>query len=192
MKLYPENIYHIYNRGNNKQKIFFSREYYLFFLNKTRKYLKANVDIICYCLMPNHFHFLVNTPLDFDFKKFSSDYKIMLSSYCNAINVQEKRTGSLFQQNSKAKCLTDSYNRRKDYHALACFRYIHQNPLRAGLVNKMEDWEFSSFKDYIGMRDETICNKAFASEIFELPNDYKKFYELSYEVINKDILKLIF
>ncbi|RLD54507.1 MAG: hypothetical protein DRJ05_14530, partial [Bacteroidetes bacterium] len=52
-------IYHIYNRGNNKNKIFFSRDNYLFFLKKTRKELSDHLDFLAYCLMPNHFHFLV-------------------------------------------------------------------------------------------------------------------------------------
>ena len=137
MNLLPDNIYHIYNRGNNEQKIFFNDDNYLFFLNKIRKHLTPHTEFICYCLMPNHFHFLIYTPMNFENSKFSNEFRILLSSYTRAINKQENRTGSLFQQNSKAKCLTYDSKRSPDY-GLICFNYIYQNPLLAGLVEKME------------------------------------------------------
>ena len=53
-------IYHVYNRGNNSQTVFFSRENYLFFLEKVRKYLSPHADILAWCLMPNHFHLMIS------------------------------------------------------------------------------------------------------------------------------------
>lgn len=61
MRFYPENLYHIYNRGNNKQVVFIERKNYLFFLRKVRKELLGFCEIPAYCLMPTHFHFLVYT-----------------------------------------------------------------------------------------------------------------------------------
>jgi putative transposase len=52
-------LYHIYNQGNNRQKIFFSRENYLFFLRKIREYMLPHADVLAWCLMPNHFHLMV-------------------------------------------------------------------------------------------------------------------------------------
>jgi len=71
---------------------------------------------------------------------------ILLSSYSQAVNKQNGTSGSLFQQKTKAKYL--------DHIDLArtVFHYIHQNPAQARLVQQMEDWEFSSFKDYAGLR----------------------------------------
>lgn len=124
MKLYPNNLYHIYNRGNNKQKIFFTKNNYHFFLQKMKIELKPFSDIICYCLMPNHFHFLISTYNNFDPLQLSNGFKTLLSSYTKAINLQEKRSGSLFQQNSKAKCLTALTNRKTNNYGLVCFNYI--------------------------------------------------------------------
>ena len=59
MKLTEPGIYHIYNRGNNQQTIFFSDENYFYFLRKCHRYLKPVSDILAWCLMPNHFHFLI-------------------------------------------------------------------------------------------------------------------------------------
>lgn len=54
------NLYHIYHRGNNRQIIFFNRNNYLYFLEKMQKYIYPACDIINWCLMPNHFHFLIH------------------------------------------------------------------------------------------------------------------------------------
>ena len=61
MYFQSEQLYHIYNIGNNKQKIFFGRENYLFFLRKIKEYLLGYCEMLAYCLMLNHFHFLVYT-----------------------------------------------------------------------------------------------------------------------------------
>jgi putative transposase len=203
MNFEPEQLYHIYNRGNNKQKIFFTRENYLFFLSKVRKNLLAHFDILAYCLMPNHFHFLVFTKADIDNGKAIRSMATLLSSYTRAINIQENKTGSLFQQKTKAKPLLfqgptglttlsrlTSKTTTYDYPFI-CFNYIHQNSLIAGLVQKMEDWEFSSFRDYAKFREGTLCNKERCKELLEVEFD-KEFYEESYRVISEEKLKQIF
>lgn len=132
MEYRPNQIYHIYNQGNNKQKIFFQERNYRFFLGKMREFLLPLVDILCYCLMPNHFHWLVHTRPEACWlskgvkprKKYQAgsgnqrilsvledDYQqalshaigIMLSSYTRAINIQENCSGALFRPKTKAK-----------------------------------------------------------------------------------------
>jgi len=107
MHFIPNEVYHIYNRGNNKQTIFFSHENYLFFLRKINTQLKPICDILCWCLMPNHFHFIVNTKDEScisrpafggkPMQELSYRLGILLSSYSQAINKQNGTTGSLFQ-----------------------------------------------------------------------------------------------
>ena len=179
-------IYHLYNRGNNGQNIFFNPENYLFFLHKVRKHLYPNCDIIAYCLMPNHFHFMIQGNSDSEKMKkygnsmlnaFSENLRIMLSSYTQAINKQENRTGSLFQQNTKIKSLSDIFYGRiskmgsigYDYY---CFHYIHDNPVQAGLVSKIEDWEFSSYRDYTGLRQGSLINKNLALHILSQDSEF--------------------
>ncbi|MBE2219635.1 MAG: transposase [Ignavibacteria bacterium] len=192
MKLSPENIYHIYNRGNNKQKIFFSKKNYIFFLQKLRTELKPHSEIICYCLMPNHFHFMVSTYGNFNAVQFSNGFRTILSSYTKAVNQQENRTGSLFQQNSKAKCLTAIPENKQNNYGLVCFNYIHQNPENAGLVRSLEDWEFSSFRDYAGLRNGTLCRKEIAYELIGIPIDKEEFIKLSLEMLDSRKLPKIF
>lgn len=160
-------FYHIYNRGNNKQLIFFNSDNYLFFLKKIRQQILPVSDIICYCLMPNHFHFLIraNEKSIEERKSFGGKpmqelaYRIgvLLSSYTQAINKTNERSGSLFQQKTKSKMLADSKHRSRSSYLEDCFYYIHQNPVNAGLVNEISKWPYSSFPDYAGLRNGTLC-----------------------------------
>ena len=174
--------YHIYNRSN--EIVFHNRENYLFFLRKIREHILPCCDILAYCLMPNHFHLIVtvkaegaafidNIRLE-EMQVLSRGIGTILSSYTQALNKQQGRRGSLFAHKTKAKILNDS----KDNYALNCFMYIHQNPILAKLVDKMEEWEFSSFPDYIGNRKGTLVNKQLGLDIFQI--DKSQLYELTY------------
>jgi putative transposase len=132
-------IYHIYNQGNNRQKIFFSRRNYLFFLEKISHNVLPFADILAWCLMPNHFHLMISVnevelPKDI-IKKSSGNEKlstqsmanntnillnhsigIILASYTRAINIQENRSGSLFRSETKAICLNEMNGISSDWY----------------------------------------------------------------------------
>lgn len=174
MHFEPGNVYHVYNRGNNKVRIFFSGANYLFLLRKIRKEWLRYCNIYCYCLMPNHFHFMLEPNeqgCEYVFLKnqpshiqlLSKAIGKTLSSYTQAINLQEGTTGNLFQKKTKAKCLTDVTLQSTDFtstdYMQNCFWYIHYNPAEAGLITNLEDWRYSSFPDYYGFRNGTLCAK---------------------------------
>ena len=109
MHFLPNEAYHIYNRGNDQQTIFFQDKNYIFFLNKIRNEWKKYCDILAYCLMPNHFHFLIipnkeacnHVFLDEKLTQiqfFSKAIGKTLSSYTKAINNQNQTTGNLFKR----------------------------------------------------------------------------------------------
>ncbi|MFT7032358.1 MAG: putative transposase [Cyclobacteriaceae bacterium] len=188
MKYETGKIYHIYNRGNNSQRIFFNRENYIFFLQKIRKYLLPVSDILAYCLMSNHFHLLIHMPDTHQLatshpmgasshwgKPIRDAIAIILRSYTQAINTKNKWTGSLFQSRTKSK----STHEFDDSYAFTYFHYIHQSPAKSKLVKKMEDWEFSSYQDYSGKRNGSLCNKMLANELIEIPIDFKQFISQS-------------
>ena len=184
MQLTEGKLYHVFNRGNNKEIIFPQPQNYHYFIKGIEKYIKPCCDILAWCLMPNHFHFLIHanqtsTPIikdgSFERQKFSQGIKQLLSSYTKAINKQENRTGSLFQQKTKALCVSD---RDQNYERTA-FHYIHQNPLKARLVERMEDWEFSSFREYMMESSKGICNATLAIQFLDL--NVKNFYKESYQ-----------
>jgi len=189
MEFFKNELYHIYNRGNNQQKIFFKPDNYIFFLKKVRRYILPYCDILSYSLMPNHFHFLIHSDERTIAKKtirtqaknvLSEGIRLLLSSYTQAINKQNQFSGSLFQQNTKAKPIVKG-SRNYD---LTVFHYIHQNAYRAKLVEKMEDWEYSSFVDYCGKRNGNLCNKELTIKLLGL--NMKTIYEDSYRQIGYD------
>ena len=118
-------LYHIYNQGNNKQKIFFNRKNYLFFLWKIKQYILPYCDILAWCLMPNHFHLMVlvneitvgfapseayglqkkQARASLKTRSINQSIGIMLRSYTNAINKELNRSGALFRQKTKANCI---------------------------------------------------------------------------------------
>ena len=170
------NYYHVYNRGNNRQLIFFERDNYIYFLRQLRNHLITNgVDIVAYCLMPNHYHLLVYLQTD----NFSNLMQAFSLSYTKAMNKRYQRVGSLFQGRFQAIHVD------QEEYLLHLTRYIHLNPVHAKFVEKAEDWEFSSYQDYIDLRRGNLpklegvrCAAArLAPSQFVLPEDYCNFLE---------------
>ena len=191
-------LYHVYNQGNNRQKIFFTKNNYLFFLQKIQKYILPYGDLTAWCLMPNHFHlmFYVHTTIitrrNGKAQSLNDSIAIMLRSYTRAINKEKIRTGSLFREETKAVCLTEPttistswYNsgsikevileNPEVSYANICFNYILMNPVRAGMVQHPGVWEFSSYLEYTGRKHTMTLNrsiiKAFDLKLLQLlPN----------------------
>lgn len=144
MKLLADQIYHVYNQGNNKEAIFKDHQDYLSFLKRFRERVFPCAEVLCYCLMPIHYHFLIYSSQSsteairlgmLESQILRNNFRLLNSGYANEFNNKYNRTGSLFRQKTKFKLLKDI---QKDYPFI-CFNYIHQNPLKAGLVKKMED-----------------------------------------------------
>lgn len=189
MRFYPDNFYHIYNRGINQQQTFFQQRNYEFFVSKIVSEIKPTCEIIAYCLMPNHFHLLIYVAAKSIGLNEIQNQQVLTrklgtlqSSYTQAINKQENRTGSLFQQKCKAKIIENSAN--------TCFHYIHQNPLKARLVIKLEDWEYSSFGSYLN-NNYRICNLSLARELIGLEDNPHQFYKESNSLIEDVYLQKI-
>jgi putative transposase len=189
MNFLPNEVYHIYNRGNNKQKIFFNDENYLFFLKKIGAQIKPYCEILCWCLMPNHFHLIISANEESckprkafgnsSIHELSYRIGILLSSYSQAVNKQNKTIGSLFQQKTKSKILSIKENPKSpDDYLVNAMHYCHKNPTEAGLVMKIEDWPYSSFLDYCGLRNGKLCNKNLLMELtgYNLDNFYGDSY----------------
>ncbi len=166
--LKPGNYYHVYNRGNNRQLIFLERENYLYFLRQLQaRLVDQGVDVIAYCLMPNHYHLLVFLQTE-DFSKLMQGFSL---AYTKAINKRYQRDGSLFQGRFNG-IRVDS-----DEYLLTLTRYIHLNPVRANLVENAEDWEFSSYQEYIKLRQGNLLKLDEMRSLFGSTEGYRSFVE---------------
>ena len=163
----PGHYYHIYNRGAGKGLIFFNEDNYRYLLSLVKRYQnKYGVTLIAYCLMPNHYHFLLRQDTDKPLSKFIN---VLFNAYVQAVNIEEGRKGTLFEGRFK-HVIVD----RWAYLIHLC-RYIHLNPVKANLVSKPEDWEFSNYRDWIELRNGTLKDVTFIQEHFESAREYRSF-----------------
>lgn len=188
-------IYHIFNQGNNRRRIFFSDNNYFYFLEKAKRHMLPYGSIIAYCLMPNHFHFMLyvsrlNVQALGRGKKqinrtINRSIGTMLSSYCQALNKERNYSGSIFRASTKAisvndpDAMRDGLNPRmkgiydlvpKWQYPEVCFNYIHLNPVRSNLVKKPYEWEFSSARAYHFNNYDPLVDKQLAKEYIDYKN----------------------
>lgn len=175
----PDIYYHFYNRGNNRQAIFFESDNYLYFLGGIKKYLIPVVNIVAYCLMPTHYHILVHIKQTSEVfktsevlgrevsKQVSLAMQKFLISYTKAINKRFSRVGALFQGQFQAKPI-ETYS-----HLLNLCVYIHANPVQDGLVALPEDWIYSNYLEWLGQRNGTLVDREFIRENFGSPAEYQ-------------------
>jgi REP element-mobilizing transposase RayT len=133
-------VYHVTSRGVNKEKIFRAKcdyKKYLFILRECKN--KFKFLFYCYALMPNHIHLVLETSSDGTISRIMQRLNTIYAVY---INKKRKRVGHLFQGRFFSRIV------EKDNYLLELSRYVHLNPIKAGLVNKPEDYVWSSYNDY--------------------------------------------
>lgn len=177
--------YHIYNRGDNKEDIFLDEQDYFNFLKRLKIILglmpvpnighrgalklkslpKDSFSILSYCLMPNHFHILIKQNNKLEIGKLITK---LSTSYVKYFNAKYLRVGNLFQDTFKAKVVDN------DSYITYLSAYIHNNP-----VDPL-NYVYSSFHDYIGLRQGTICDTRFILEYFKGSQEAYKSFVLGY------------
>lgn len=143
-------IYHVMLRGINRQQIFLDQEDNRCFIGLLKRYKEScGYHLYAYCLMGNHVHLLIKDVAN----QLDQIMKKIAGSYAYYFNRKYERVGHLFQDRFKSEVIQD------DLYYLTVLRYIHQNPLKAGL-SKMEHYPFSSYGEYVG--DSKMTDKDFA------------------------------
>ena len=155
----PTSIYHATEYGVNKQQVFEDEEDYIHFLNVLRRQTQPDVDaqgktfqprchVYAYCLMGNHVHLLLKEGSE----TIGDIMKRIASSYVYHYNHKYGRVGHLFQERFKSQPVNDfSY-------FTTLLRYIHQNPLKAMLVDSIDEYEWSSWQEYNGTARQGFCS----------------------------------
>lgn len=168
------NYYHIFNRGINGQKIFFTEINYIYFLKLLNKYMVSHISVIAFVLLPNHFHLVIKVneaikriPPSEDITEelkvgnyVSEQFRRMFIAYSMAINKQEKRTSSLFDKNFKRLEITEHE------YLQYCIFYVHFNPEKHGYTSNYKDYKFSSYLAFLSNKETRIARKL-GLDIFE-------------------------
>ncbi len=173
--------YHVYNRGCNREPIFRTDDNYRYLLSQMRKFLvDSSVAIIAYCLMPNHYHLLLRSDTDDGIPRF---VQRLFNSYSQAFNRQQKRHGTIFEGRARSIWVDD-----ERYLLLLC-RYIHLNPVAAGLVVSPEAWPYSNYLEWINKRQGILCDREFVETYFPRPGVYAEFVGSSPDNANCEGMK---
>ncbi|MBP1926363.1 REP element-mobilizing transposase RayT [Sedimentibacter acidaminivorans] len=169
-------IYHIMIRGINKERIF-SRVVHKNKIIEIIKNIRDDIefDVIAYCIMDNHLHLLIKADED----KLETLMKKLNIKYAIYYNKIEKRYGHVFQDRFRSEAV------ESDKYLLGALRYIHNNPVKAGLTKNILDYPWSSAKDYSNMYSEIVIDK-YIKEIANLFRNENEF--LSFHSINDDNL----
>jgi putative transposase len=177
--------YHIYNRGISKSPIFREEANYLFILRKMKEVCRENqLNMIAYCLEPNHYHFFVRQDGEHPAGNLP---QFVFNSYTKAYNKKYEHSGTLFEGRFRAKPIQTSS------HLLHLCRYIHGNPVKDGLVVNPADWQYSNYLEWIGERKGALVDHEFIKEQFGSAEEYKKFlFEyLKSRQLPDDVLRFI-
>jgi putative transposase len=174
-----EGIYHVYNRTVDRKPMFTSDENYAFFIRQFDKYLSNFISIYAYCLLGNHFHFLikVNDLTDLTtFKKLSNlkektthdiishQFRKFFQSYSMAFNKQQNRIGTLFQTPFKrVKVENENY-----LQEITC--YINTNAQKHNLVRDFRQWKWSSYNNTISNVKTKLLKEELIKYFFDLDN----------------------
>lgn len=197
--IFTDQIYHVFNRGIAKSPIFFEKRDYQRFLEVTNFYrfsspnlrfsyynrLEQNsrslflkeleekgpkqVNIYAFCLIPNHFHFVMKESKDDGIRKFISNLQ---NSYAKYINTKMKRTGSLFQEMFKAERI------ESDEQLIHTVRYVHLNPYTSFLVkelNQLRNYPWSSFNSYLDKNSFSFLDTDFINSFYKTKEIFLSF-----------------
>ncbi len=177
-----DSYYHVYNRGNRKQPIFLVDQDYQRFLNKIKDYgAKVGVEVIAYCLMSNHFHFLLKQNQPDQIREFMLRLSTSHSKY---FNIKYEQVGSVIQGRFKAK-LVD-----KEDYLIYLTAYIHLNPAGRS-IEEVISYPWSSLYDYVNERTNCICIPTPVLSLFardDPKNDYRTFIAGQFAYKNFDYI----
>ncbi|MFZ5645106.1 MAG: transposase [Bacillota bacterium] len=153
----PDTVYHVIARGNNREALFLSDKDRITYLELWRKYSsELEFDVYAYVLMTNHVHWMIRAgrvPI-------SSIIHTIHGMYARKFNKTNNRVGHVFQGRFRSEiCSNDRY-------VLSLCRYIHLNPVEAGIVNKPLEYTWSSYLDLCGIRKDPLVQGGFLLDYF--------------------------
>lgn len=168
MKYESGKYYHVYNRGAHGQNIFVTEEHYWYCLALLKKYsIKYLVSIHAFCLMPNHYHLLLQQRENGSIRSF---IQTTFNAYSQGYNKVMHHSGTMFQGRAKG------IEVESDLYAVRLCRYIHRNPVAANLVVTAGDWEYSDYRVWSGEEDGTLTDTGLRDGYFSDASRYRTWF----------------
>ena len=159
--------HHLYNRGAHKATLFREHDNYVYVLHHVKQVIsEQNLILIAYCLLPNHYHFLVRQDGDAAAGLLA---QYVFNAYSKAYNTRYDHSGTLFEGPFRA-IKVDSQN-----YLLHLCRYIHANPVRHGIVAELEEWPSSNYLEWLGLRNGDLLDREFVRDCFGSADQYRQF-----------------
>lgn len=159
-------IYHFYNRGAHRVSIFHEAENYRFVLRKMKAYCaQFELTPLAYCLLPNHYHFLVRQDAEHPAGLLP---QLIFNSYSKAYNKRYEHTGTLFEGPYKVVEV------ETEAHLLNLCWYIHTNPVQHGLVATPDAWPYSNYREWIAARSGTLVDRDFIRLYYATADAYRE------------------
>jgi REP element-mobilizing transposase RayT len=188
--LAPDTYYHIFNRGINKEILFKEKRNYNYFLNKYLKFISPIAKTYAFCLLKNHFHFLICTRSEETLKKFipeekdysseqiiSLQFSHLFNSYAQAINKRFSRTGGLFETPFRRIEVSE------DYYLIQLIAYIRLNPLKHGFTKDYVNYLYSSYQLLLAGNSKILETNT-VMNLFGGPQLYSSFHNNWSETLN--------
>ncbi|NJW53675.1 hypothetical protein HC175_12170 [Salinimicrobium sp. CDJ15-91] len=184
------NYYHIYNRGNNGSNIFFEEENYAYFLRLYQKYISPVANTLAWCLMRNHFHFLVYLKEESEINRTDFKYSTrsevssvdpsrqfshFFNAYTQAINKKYSRTGSLLEKPFERKRITSEDYLKK------LISYIHNNPVHHSIAKNISSYPWTSYHEFL-RQEENIVKKKEVLELFDDLENFKHYHQKEHTI----------
>ncbi|MBL7970536.1 MAG: transposase [Prolixibacteraceae bacterium] len=192
IRIEPDKFYHIWNRGNNRENLFYTSANYEYFLRLYAEFLDPVAETYAFCLLPNHFHLLIRTkafaqslevsPTGETSRKanpVSLAFQRLFTAYSQAINIQQHRTGSLFQKPFKRLEVKSAKQLANLVH------YIHTNPQRHGITDDFRQYPWSSYERIIIARPSKLKKE----EVLAWFKNKENYLDYHTRTINPDELK---
>jgi putative transposase len=186
-RLIPGEMYHIYNRGNNRESIFKEHKNYAHFLNLWKTHIYPVAGCYAYSLLPNHFHFLIKT-LEMENeanaeKKIQQAFSNFFNAYCKSINHAYNRTGSLFQERFGRKMIDAD-----DYFSQIVW-YIHSNAQKHQITDDFTGYPYSSYQSLLSEKSTSLYRED-VLEWFGNKEQFIKFHIINHTIV-VDYLKTL-
>ncbi len=208
----PEKYYHVFNHANGDENIFRKNDNYLFFLKKYDQYITQIADTFAYCLLPNHFHFVIKIKGEKELSEFFKEKllkrKRTLQEFqtLGGFGVEFETLGELKrlislqfshlfnsysqalnkQQNRKGSLFRQNFKRKliaSEEYLRELIHYVHYNPVHHGFVDDIRDWEFSSYESFFSDK----ATKLKRNEVIELFEDVDNFYYFHQKEIDENL-----